>query len=135
MAAGTKAKVRQYVRSMPANWWLARKAYTLFMVRELSSASLAGYAVFLLVLLSRVRTTGTEALAATLTSPVSIVLHLVVLCFALFNTITTFNLAPRVLALRQGEDRVPDTAVAGAHYAAWVLVSIVLIAVLMTVRP
>jgi fumarate reductase subunit C len=127
-APGTKTK--EYVRPIPATWWLSRPAYTKFMVRELTSAFLAGYAVFLVILVRDARDEAAfSGLFNALKSPVSIVLHLIVLAFALFHSITFFDLTPRVLRAHRGEERVPDRAIAGAHYAAWLVLSLILIAI------
>ena len=40
---------KEYIRPMPATWWLTRKTYFLFMVRELTCVFVGGYLVFLLV--------------------------------------------------------------------------------------
>jgi fumarate reductase subunit C len=135
MPQAPKTQIKQYRRRIPADWWLKHPSYTQFMVRELGTGVLAAYAIFLLVLLAQAKDAGSfQAFVAGLRSPLSIVLHLLVLACALFNSITTFNIAPRVLALRQGEEKVPDHLVAGVHYAAWAVASIVLLAIALTVR-
>ncbi len=50
----TETKSKEYIRPMPANWWMMKKAYVLFIVRELTCVFVGGYALFLLVLASRV---------------------------------------------------------------------------------
>jgi succinate dehydrogenase subunit C len=122
-----KARPKEYIRPISPTWWLARPAYTWFMVRELTSAFIAGYAVFLLILMARARDPAAfSSLIEGLKSPLSIILHLIVLAFALYHTITFFNLAPRVLVVQRGEERVPDAMISGANYLAWVIVSVVL---------
>ena len=128
MPAAAKPKIKEHHRPVSPTWWLARPAYVKFMVRELTSAFIAGYAVFLLILMRNARDeTAFQAMLESLKSPVSIVLHLVVLGFALFHSITFFNLTPRVLVFHRGEEQVPDSAIQGAHYALWAVVSIVLL--------
>ena len=130
----TELKTKEYIRPMPATWWLKRPAYLKFMVRELSSVFIAGYCVFLLVVLYRAKPAGAVSFRAfyeSLSHPISIGLHLVALFFALFHTITFFNLTPRALVVRRGEERVPDLVIAGVHYAAWVLVSVLVLVVFL----
>jgi fumarate reductase subunit C len=128
MPTAPRPNVKQYHRPVKPTWWLARPAYIKFMVRELSSAFIAGYAVFLLVMMARARDEmAFNALLESLKSPVSIVLHLIVLAFALYHSITFFNLTPRVLVFHRGEEKVPDSTISGAHYALWLVVSIVLL--------
>ncbi len=123
----TKDQVRRYVRPVPPTWFLKRKSYTLFMIRELSSAFLAGYAVFLLVMVASAKDPAAfSQFIDGLRNPLSMVLHVIVLAFALFHSITFFNLTPRVLVVQRGEDRVPAPLIAGAHYGMWVVASAIL---------
>ncbi len=114
-----------YHRPMPATWWLGNRAYLLFMVREFTSVFIAVYVVLLLVMVRRL-TQGPEAYDAYLqflATPGMIVFHVAALLFALFHAITWFNILPKVVVIRLGEERVPGWIVAGVNYAAWVIVS------------
>ena len=116
-----------YHRPVSNTWWLKRKPYILFMIRELTSVFVAGYCIFLLTLVYKL-TQGAEAygnLIAALKSPSSIVLHLITLVFVLYHTITWFNLTPKILVLYKGEEQIPKALVAGVFYTGWVVVSIV----------
>ncbi len=117
-----------YRRPMPATWWLLNRAYFLFMVRELTSVFIAVYVILLLILLSKLRA-GPEAYAhhlRFLATPGMIVFHVVALAAAIFHTVTWFNILPSVLVVRVGERRVPGASLAGANYAAWIAISILL---------
>ena len=132
MTTDHRARKKEYVRPIPATWWLSKTSYLRFMIRELSSGFIAAYAIFLLVLLRHARLddpAGFQAFVDSLKSPVAIVLHLIALGFALFNTMTTFNVAPRILTIRRGEDTLPDATIAGAHYGAFLVASAVLIGI------
>ncbi len=114
-----------YHRPMPATWWLHNRAYLLFMVREFTSVFIAVYVILLLVMVRRL-TQGPEAYDAYLqflATPGMLAFHIVALLFALFHTITWFNILPKVVVIRLGEERVPGWIVAGVNYAAWVIVS------------
>ena len=116
-----------YRRPVSNTWWLKRKSYILFMIRELTSVFVAGYCIFLLVLVYKL-TQGSGAYGnfmAALKSPISVVLHLITLVFVLYHTITWFNLTPKILVLYKGEDRIPQVLIAGMFYAGWVVVSII----------
>ena len=127
-------KSKEYIRPITIGWWFSHPARAKFMVREISSFFLAGYCIFLIVLMSRAEDSSTfEAFYTRLLSPVSIVLHLIVLFFALFHSVTFFNLTPRAFIVRRGEERVPDAAVAGAHFAAWAVVSVIVIFLVLVV--
>lgn len=121
-AAATASK--EYIRPMPATWWLRRKTYFLFMVRELTCVFVGGYAVFLLVLVARAEDQKTlSALVDGLSSTWSIVLHLVGLAMAVYHSVTWFNLTPKVMVVWRGEERVSPTLIAGSNYVAWLVVS------------
>lgn len=128
MPAYAKPKVKTYVRPVPGNWWLKRPAHTWYMLRELSGAVLGVYALLLLRLMHRAGGTPAnfEDFLDTFRNPLSLLFHVVVLAFALLNTLTTFNLAPRMFKLRKGEERVPDATISGIHYALWAVVSVIL---------
>ena len=108
-------------------WFMRTTAYQLFMIREITSVFLGGYLIFLLVLLARVGEGPQpfESLMVTLRSPISIILHVLVLLAALYHTVTWFNLTPRLIPVRFGEERLPDAVVAiAAGYLPWIVVSL-----------
>ena len=107
---------------MPANWWMTKKTYALFIVRELTCVFVGGYALFLLVLVARREEP--QAFAAWLNSPFLIVLQIIALPMILYHSITWFNLTPKVMVVWRGEERVSPLLIAGANYVAWVILSI-----------
>jgi len=120
--------VSPYRIPVPNTWWLKRTPYVLFMVRELTSIFVAGYCVFLLVMISKLGRgpDSYSSLITALESPTSVVLHLISLAFVLYHTITWFNLTPKILVLYRGEDRIPQSVVAGTFYAGWAVVSLII---------
>ncbi|MDA2926894.1 fumarate reductase subunit C [Acidobacteria bacterium AH-259-G07] len=115
-----------YHRPVPKTWWLKRRAYFLFMIRELTSVFAAAYCAFLLVFIYKLGE-GAQAYASMIDlmqSPSSIVLHCVTLTFVLYHTITWFNLTPKIMVLRVGEERVPPLVIAGTIYAGWIVLSL-----------
>ncbi|HET6781610.1 MAG TPA: fumarate reductase subunit C [bacterium] len=119
---------RPYHRPMPANWWLTNRAYFMFMIRELTSVFIAIYVVLILVLINRIAAgpDAYRAYLAFLATPGMLVFHIVALAAALFHSITWFNLAPKGLAVRVGERRVPDAVIVGSNFAAWIILSVLL---------
>ena len=110
---------------VPNTWWLQRRPYILFMIRELTSVFVAGYCIFLLVLVYKL-TQGADVYGnfmAAMKSPISVVLHLITLVFVLYHTITWFNLTPKILVLYRGEERIPQGLVAGTFYVGWLVIS------------
>ncbi len=122
---GNVTASKEYVRPMPAAWWLKRKTYFLFMVRELTCVFVGAYAVFLLVLAMRLD--DATAFAALLDSKVLITLQILALPMILYHSITWFNLTPKVMVVWRGEERVSPILIAGANYLAWIAVSIVIV--------
>ncbi|MBI4228122.1 MAG: fumarate reductase subunit C [Deltaproteobacteria bacterium] len=117
-----------YVRHYPNTWWLNRRPYFLFMVREFTSVIVAGYSVFLLYFVYKL-SQGPEAyyaIVAALKSPLSIILHIIAFIFSVYHSITWFNLTPKIFILRIGEEQVPSFLISGANFFAWVVVSAIL---------
>ena len=124
----TKPKTKEYVRPMPATWWLKRWPYTKFMIRDVTAIFIAGYCVFLMVLMWRAGQ-GSEQFRKTyeaLQSPFSIALHVIAMIFAVIHSVTFFNLTPRVIVVYRGDEKVPEAAIAALHYAMWAVATLVL---------
>ena len=118
----TETKSKEYIRPMPANWWMTKKTYVSFIVRELTCIFVGGYALFLLVLAARLEEP--EAFAAWLNSPLLIILQIVALPMVLYHSITWINLTPKVMVVWRGEERVSPLVIAGTNYVAWAILSI-----------
>jgi fumarate reductase subunit C len=112
---------------MPATWWLHNYHLVLFMIRELTSVFVAGYSVFLMVLLYRVNQVepkhSVSEFLGFLQCPWVIAWQLIILPFALYHSVTWFNLTPKALIIWRGEEKVSPFVIAGMHYLAWVVVS------------
>ena len=118
-----------YVRPVSKTWWLEKKQYILFVIRELTSVFVAGYCLFLLFLILKI---GDEyekynLLINFLRSPLSLVFHLISFPFIFYHTITWFNLTPKIMVLQIGEEKVPKGLITGSVYISWGLVSLILI--------
>jgi fumarate reductase subunit C len=117
---------KTYLRPLPRTWWLRKPVYFLFMVRELSSVAVLGYAIFLVVLVARAGDAASfERFFQTLQSPWSVALHLAALALVLLHSITWIGLLPKVVVLWRGEDRIPPRLIAGVNYVAWLVLSAV----------
>jgi len=112
---------------MSTYWWLGRRSYLAFIVRELSSIFVGWFAVYLLLLVravSRGEARYQEFLAWSGT-PAVLTLNIVSLFFIVYHAITWFNLAPKAMVLRMGDTRVPGFLIAGSNYLAWVMATAV----------
>jgi fumarate reductase subunit C len=109
-------------------WWLGQWQFLKFILRELSSIFVAWFVVILLLLL-RSLSQGSEAYAEFqewLKNPLLIALNAVSFFFVLFHAITWFNLSPQATVVRVRGKRIPGVLIAGANYAAWLAMSVVL---------
>jgi len=120
---------KEYVRPMPATWWLHNIHLKLFMIRELTSLFVAGYAVFLLVLISH--GDDPKAFTDTLLCPTAIIFQLIALPFVVFHSVTWFNLTPKAIVLFRGEERVSPRVIAGTHYFLWAVISLLILIVVL----
>jgi fumarate reductase subunit C len=120
--------MRAYKRPMSWTWWLDKRAYLLFMLREMTSIFIAAYLALFLIQIAQL-SRGAEAYAAflkRLASPGWILFHLVAFVAALYHSITWFNLTPKVFPVRMGEERLAPIFVIAPNYVAWVAVSAVI---------
>jgi fumarate reductase subunit C len=119
-------KTKEYIRPMPVTWFLRNRYLISYAIRELTSVFVAGYAIFLMVVLAY-QNQGRQAFGVffrtVLESPVSLILHLIVLGFVVFHSLTSFNGMGRVMVIRRGEERISPTLIAEANYALWIIVS------------
>ncbi len=109
-------------------WWLSRRSYTMFVLRELSSV-FVGWTVVYLLLLIRAVGRGPEPYQRFLdwsASPWLVTLNVVTLAFLLLHTVTFINLTPQAMVVRLRGRRVPGPLLAGSLYLALVVVSAVL---------
>lgn len=117
-----------YHRTVPTNWWLKKKEYFLFMVREFTSVFIAVYLVLFLLLIYNLSLGQAEyeAYLQTLASPLAVTFHAVAFLAALFHSITWFNLVPNIMVVWVGVKKAPKAIVAGAHFAGWIGASVII---------
>jgi fumarate reductase subunit C len=106
-------------------WWLRRRSYLAFILRELSSIFVAWFVAYLL-LLSRAVSEGESSYRQFLGwsgRPVVLFVNVVGLSFVVFHAITWFNLAPQALVVRIRGKRAPGALITASNYFAWVAAS------------
>jgi len=115
-----------YLRPLPAWWWLRRRRYLVYMVRELTSLFIGAYAALLLVGVLRLAEgrAAYEAFLAALASPAGLAFQALVLVAALIHTTSWFGLAPKAVPGRVGGARIRPAAVVAGHYVVWALLSL-----------
>ena len=118
-----------YRRPVLSSWWMGKPNYILFMFRELTAVFVWLYLIFYLYQLSQLGKdagTYTTFLDQRASFP-WILFHLVALVAAIYHSVTWFNLTPKVIVVRQGEEKVPDGLIVGPHYAGWIGLSLAII--------
>ncbi len=121
----TEHHPRWYRERVSTYWWLWRWQYLKFVLREISSVSVAWF-VALTLLQFRALAAGPQAYAQFqewLRSPAVLLINLIGFFFVLFHAVTWFHLAPAAMVVRFGGKRVPDAAIIAGNYAAWLMIS------------
>jgi fumarate reductase subunit C len=106
-------------------WWLRKRTYFVFVMRELSSLFVGWFVVFLLLLVRAVGRGDAEYhdFLDWAASPVVVVVNVVAFAFIVLHTVTWFSLTPQALALRVRGRTVPAWLVICAQYAGLAVVS------------
>ena len=81
-------------------WWLKKRTYFLFVMRELSSVFVAWFAVFLMMVFAIGRGESYQSFLDWAASPVIVVINVVALAFSLLHTVTWFVLTPQAMVVR-----------------------------------
>lgn len=134
-AAYTEYHPRWLRPRMSTYWWLQRRGYVAFILRELSSVFVAWFVVYLLLLVHSV-SLGDSSYQQFLRwsgRPVVLLINLVTLLFVVFHAITWFNLAPQAMVVHVGAKRVPGPWIAASNYLAWALSSALVVWLLLGV--
>jgi fumarate reductase subunit C len=119
-----------YRQPMSRLWWLKKRTYFMFVLRELSSIFVAWFAVFLMIMIFAIGR-GEESYRNFMNwagSPVVIVINVVALAFAILHTVTWFALTPQAMVVRGPRSRqVPamkEVSVAGRRMTAATVVRV-----------
>jgi fumarate reductase subunit C len=114
-----------YRRKIPVWWWLRKRTYFVFVMRELSSIFIAWLVLYLLLFVRAVARGPApyKDFLSWAASPVLVVVNVVALGFVLLHTVTWFQLTPKAMILAVRGRRVPPLAIIGVQYAALAAVS------------
>lgn len=121
----TTPQPRVYRRPLSTWWWLKKRSYFVFVMRELSSVFIAWFVVFLLML---AHATGRgeaeyQAFVDWAGTAWVVVVNVVALLFMLLHTVTWFNLTPKAVVVRVRGRRLPAWPVIAVQYVALAIVS------------
>lgn len=130
----TEFHPRWYRPQISTYWWLGKWAYVKFILRELSSVAVAWtVAIILLQVLALIR--GPEAYLKfqhAMSAPWMIALNVIAFAFLLLHSITWFNLAPKAMVVRIGGKRLPAALISGPQYLAWIVISAIVVAIIVS---
>lgn len=122
---GPTTETLGYRRPMSVWWWLRKRSYFLFVMRELSSLFVAWFVLYLLMF-ARSVLDGEAAYQRFLDradSPLFLLINVVATAFLVLHVVTWFSLTPKAMALRLGGRPVPAALVIGVQYAVVLAVS------------
>lgn len=120
---------RPYVRKTQGIWWLSRRFYTVYMLRELTSLALMLYSILLTFGLIRLAQ-GAEAwqgFLAAVSSPLMVIFQLICLVAVVFHAVTWFQLTPRASPILVKGEFVPASTIISIQYGVWAVVSVVIL--------
>jgi fumarate reductase subunit C len=117
--------VRVYRRPVPTWWWVRKRSYFVFVMRELSSIFVAWLVVYLLMFLYAVGrgATAYEEFLDWASTPWVVALNVVALLFLALHVVTWFILTPQAMLVKLGSRPVPPALVIASQYAALLVVS------------
>jgi fumarate reductase subunit C len=129
-------KSKLYHPEMPRSWWLRRRGYFLFMLREFSSVFIAIFLVVYLIQLYQL-TRGPDAYASfaqKLSSPGWLIFNFIALLFSLYHSITWFQSSAIVLPLRIGEREIPRNLFVALNIALLGVISLIILVLFLNLK-
>ena len=121
---------KPYVRKVSkTRWYFKHPRYLRYMSREVTCVFIGAFALLLLCAVERLSEgqAAYESFIAAITGPWSVFGLLVVLAFAVHNTTSWFNVTPKAMPVQIGEAFLPGKFIVAAHYAGWLLVSLLVL--------
>jgi fumarate reductase subunit C len=128
MSVSTDYHHRWLRQPVSTYWWLEKRAYVAFILREGSCLFVGWFVAFLLLLIRAViqGPAGYQQFLAWSSTPSIVLLNVVTFLFLIYHAITFFDAAPQAVVVRIGRTRVPPHLVRAAHYGAWAAASAVI---------
>ena len=121
---------KPFVRSVSkTGWYFKHPRYLRYMSREVTCVFIGAFALLMLCTVERL-SKGPEAYAsfiAAIQGPLSVFGLVLVLIFAVHNATSWFNVTPKALPVQIGERFLAGKYIIGAHYAIWIVASLVVL--------
>ncbi|AEF41405.1 hypothetical protein [Hoyosella subflava] len=123
----------QYRPSLPLLWWTKRRTYFVFAMRELSCVFVAWFVAFMVMLIHAVGQGPAryEDFLDLAGRPWVVVINILALAFLIVHAVTWFQLAPKAMVVKAGRQQVPPAAIMGAHFAGWLIISLIVMWVVL----
>jgi fumarate reductase subunit C len=121
---------KPFVREVSkTRWYFKHPRYLRYMSREVTCVFIGAFALLLLCAVERLSQgqAAYESFLAALKGPWSALGLLIVLIFAVHNTTSWFNVTPKAMPVQMGEEFLPGKFIVAAHYAVWILASLVVL--------
>lgn len=121
-----------YHRKIPTWWVFTRPTWFVFFLREITCLFVGWFALVFLFLARAVHAgpESYEAFMAWLSRPGVIFFHVIAFVAVIWHMITWMQAAPKAARMRIGNRLVAPKLIIAAHYAAWLVCSIVLFVVM-----
>lgn len=118
---------RRYQQPVSPFWWLRRRSYLLYSLRELSCLFIAWFVVYLLLWFSAINTGENryQQFLNASTNPWLLLLNMSALPFVVLHAITWFNQTPQAIVIRVHGQRVPQQVIVTSLYLLWTMLSAV----------
>ena len=118
-------ELRLYRPRVSTWWWTRKRAYFVFVMRELSSIFVAWFVLFLVLLVAAVGRgpSAYESFLDVAAHPVVLAVNVVASAFLVLHVVTWFALTPQAIVLRVGGRRVPGSVVLASQYVGLAVVS------------
>jgi len=121
---------KPFVREVSTTrWYFKHPRYLRYMSREVTCVFIGAFALLLLCAVERLSEgqAAYESFLAALQGPWSVAGLVVVLVFAIHNATSWFNVTPKALPVQIGEEFLPGKFIVIAHYAVWVVATLVIL--------
>ncbi len=121
---------KPYVREVSkTTWFLSHPRYKRYMAREVTCIFIFAY-TFLLIWGLGALANGQEAFEAfvqALHSPLGVLFNVAVLIATVYHSLSWFVVTPQAMPIQMGEEFVAGHIIVNAHYAAWAVVSLIIL--------
>jgi fumarate reductase subunit C len=126
-ASYTEYHPRWLRRRKSTYWWLERRSYFAFILRELSSVFVVWIVAFLLLLVRAVSQGDVQYrdFSSWAASPPVLLLNLASLAFVVLHAATWFRLSPQAMVVHLRGRRLPGAWIAASNYLLWALATAV----------